>query len=343
MRSEQGPAWVEGLADSLSTGLVYVDDDGVIRFVNRRAEEMLAVSRKMVLGKRVDMLPLRTPLYKVLSDNSLDNPLEMSINGRVLAVRTSGVEGGDGCHLGVVTELRDITAEKRERREREEFVAMMTHDLKSPLTVMLGYIQAIKFGMLGNVGSELSVPIDEVERSAFSLLAMIEDILDAYRLEVGLIKITPEPCDVSEIVAGCCRDLSRDAEAHGVTVTCPEPTALPPFPVDSRQMGRVFANLIGNAVKFTPPGGSVTVTTAIDDGKLSVSVRDTGIGIAEYDVPRVFNKYFRASKAAGFKGTGLGLTISRAIVEAHGGAIGVESREGMGSTFTVTIPLDGTC
>lgn len=101
----------------------------------------------------------------------------------------------------------------------------------------------------------------------------------------------------------------------------------------------MFANLIGNAVKFTPRRGTITVDSAVEDGHLLVRVKDTGIGIAEEELPRIFNKYFRASAARGFKGTGLGLTISKAIVEAHGGSIKVESTAGKGSRFSVYLPL----
>jgi signal transduction histidine kinase len=262
----------------------------------------------------------------------------MSIMGRGIVVRTTEVISPDGSVLGEMTEINDVTAEKMEKRQREEFVAMMTHDLKSPLMVMLGYVQAIKLGMWGSVDPQIESSIDEIERSGGNLSSMIENMLDVYRLEVGLVQINRMYCDVREILEGCYRDCRLEAEDQWVNLTLSIDEEIPPMVVDSKQLARVFTNLIGNAIKFTPRNGLVAITAGVVDGNLEVSVRDTGIGISAKDISRIFNKYFRSEQAAGFKGTGLGLTISRAILEAHGGIVEVESLEGCGSTFTVKLP-----
>jgi len=329
----------ESLVDSLSSGVIFVNNAGILTFMNKKAEMILHVFKEAVLGKRVDMLPLRTPVYKVMSENCRDFPLEMSILGRGIVVRSTEVIATDGAVLGEMTELLDVTAEKKEKRQREEFVAMMTHDLKSPLMVMLGYVQAIKLGMWGSVDPQINSSIDEIERSGHSLSSMIENMLDVYRLEIGLVQINRQCCDIREILEGCYRDCKLEADDQWVNLTLTINEEIPPMQVDSKQLARVFANLIGNAIKFTPRNGIVTTTAEVVDGILEVAVQDTGIGISGKDISRIFNKYFRSEQAAGFKGTGLGLTISRAIVEEHGGIIEVESSEGLGSTFTVKIPV----
>ncbi len=328
----------ESLIDSLSDGVIYLDDMGVIRFLNRAAEELLQVNREFVVGKRIDMLPLRTPLYKVLSEYCRDEPVEISISGRVVRVNAAEMPLPDGAGFGEIVELHDVTREKSERRQREEFVAMMTHDLKSPLTVMMGYVQAIKHDMLDTVDPSVRSCIKEIDRSSYKLLGMIEDILDAYRLEVGLLQIHREFCDMKDILQGCCRDISQEAQVRGIEFTYDISDQIPPMKIDGKQLGRVFANLIGNALKFTPRRGKVSVTAEMGDDSVLVSVLDTGIGIPEKDLPRIFNKYYRSESAVGFKGTGLGLTITKAIVDAHKGTIEVESKEGGGSRFDVTLP-----
>ena len=328
----------ESLFDSVSVGVIFTDTAGILTHMNRKAETLLQIDKRSVLGKRVDMLPLKTPIYKAMSESSRDCPVEISILGRGVVVRSSDVKTADGTVLGEITELFDVTAEKNEKKQREEFVAMMTHDLKSPLMVMLGHVQAIKLGMWGTVEGQIKTSIEEIERSGLNISSMLENVLDIYRVEMGLINIRKNTCNITEILENCCRDGRLHAKDKGVKLNLCMQAEFPPVFVDGRQLSRVFNNLIGNAIKFTPGKGKVTVAAAMHDGLLHISVQDTGIGIPGKDIPLVFNKYFRSSKASGFKGTGLGLTISRSIVEAHGGLIAVESLEGVGSTFTVKIP-----
>lgn len=326
------------LFDNLTNGIVLVALTGEILLINRRACECLKVEKESVLGKRIDMLPLRTPLYKVLSENSREQAVEVSVNGLVLSVVSRECVGDSGLK-GEIYELRDITPERQERRQREEFVAMMTHDLKSPLTVMMGYLQAIRGEMIGNVDSIVKVCIDEVDKNAHRLLGMIEDVLDAYRLEVGLLRINKEFCDLRQAIRGLGEDFSKQGEAQGIAISCAVDERIPPMKVDVKQLARVFGNLVSNAIKFTPDGGDVSIRGMFTGTEVVIEICDSGIGISEEDQQRIFTKYFRAASASGFKGTGLGLTISKAIVEAHGGTIEVSSTEGKGSCFKILLPI----
>jgi signal transduction histidine kinase len=146
-------------------------------------------------------------------------------------------------------------------------------------------------------------------------------------------------CDVHAVVEGCCHDWQQEAAEQGVTLNCTIASDIPVAVVDGKQLGRVFANLVANAVKFTPRGGRVAVSAVMEGRDLCFRVNDTGIGISAKDISRIFNKYYRSDRAVGFKGTGLGLTIAKAMVEDHNGTVSVESTEGDGSTFTVRIPL----
>jgi signal transduction histidine kinase len=329
----------DSFLDSLSTGVIFTDCSGILTFMNRKAEILLHVFKETVIGKRIDMLPLRTPLYKVLSEDCRDYPLEMNICGRVLQVRSSEVLSSAKVLLGSIYELSDVTAERDEKRSREEFVAKMTHDLKSPLMVLQGYVQAIKLGMWGDIHPKLQKTLEDMERSGKSLYSMIEDLLDVYRLEMGLVQIKRLPCDLSALLESCCHDRQLEADEQGVSLVVKLPRKLQQVELDTKQFSRVFANVVGNAVKFTPRGGKVTVSAQIRQGNFRVSVKDTGIGIAESDTSAVFKKYFRTELAAGFKGSGLGLALSKEIVEAHGGTIEVESVVGKGSVFTIIAPI----
>jgi len=319
--------------DSLSIGVVILAD-GVIRFISSSAERLLGTDTLSTVGRRVDMLPLRSIAYRVLSENSRDEPVHVSADDRYLRVFTHTY---DGPNAGVeVVELHDLTRERREVRQREEFVAMLTHDLKSPLTVMMGYIQAL----YGTPSPQLvAACVPELDRSAKRLRGMIEDILDAYRMEVGLLQTAKGPCPLGELLEECCSELLPEANQQGVGLSWQLLQPLPVLIVDSGQLARVFANLITNAIKFTPRGGTIRIIADQTDRAVVITVSDTGIGIAPDEVGKVFLKYFRSRRSAGYKGTGLGLAISKAFVEANGGTITLTSTEGVGTTVTVSLPL----
>ncbi len=329
----------ESLVDSMSVGVIFVDRAGILTWMNTKSETILNMDRKSFLGKRIDMLPLKTPLYKIMSENCREFPLEMNILGRGIMVRSREVKAKDGKVLGEITELQDVTDEKKEKRQKEEFVAMMTHDLKSPLMVMLGHVQALKMGMCGDIDSQIRASIVEIEKSGVNLCSMIENVLDIYRLETGLVQIKSTLTDIAAVVEKCFLDGAVYAEDKDITMNLSRRGTVPPVLADGRQLARVFNNLLENAIKFTPAGGKISVLATVRDDEVCVSFQDTGIGIASKELPKIFNKFYRAEKASGFKGTGLGLTISRAIMEAHGGTIEVESIEEMGSIFTVKMPL----
>ena len=331
----------DALAENLSIGLILVDGEGFVRFLNHKAEKMLQVNREEVVGKQVYMLPLRTAVYKVLSENCRDYPVEMHICGQVIQAKATSVICREGACLGDMYELRNITMERREQRQSDEFVAAMTHDLKSPLTVMLGYVDALVYDPVCAGSAKAAACLDEMRRSGHRLLGMIEDILDSYRLDAGLLQIQRDFCDLKAVLERSCSELGRDAEAHEIAFSSSIDPAIPVFKADGKQLARVFSNIISNAIKFTPRHGSVKVEARYSGGEVQIAVSDSGIGISAKDQERIFNKYYRAEQAKGYKGTGLGLTISKAIAEEHGGSIQVASSEAAGSCFTVYLPATG--
>jgi signal transduction histidine kinase len=329
----------EVLFDSIGRGVIFTTQEGVVKYMNSAAERMLKAERGSVIGKKVYMLPLKTPIYRVLSENCRDFPVDVAVMGCVFAVQASEVRNGNGEVLGEMTEIWDISDQRKEKRQGEEFVAMITHDLKSPVTVINGYLQMLKMGVYGPLSELLENVVDQMDQSGERLLSMIEELLEVYQMEMGNININRGLHDIGNILGTCYRDNIKGARDKGLIFTLSVEEGLPPANLDEKQLVRVFNNLVGNAVKFTPSGGEVSLSGMASEGNLIVHVDDTGIGIPLKDIPKVFNKYFRSKSASGYKGTGLGLAISRAIVEGHGGVITVDSTEGQGSRFTVMIPL----
>jgi signal transduction histidine kinase len=171
---------------------------------------------------------------------------------------------------------------------------------------------------------------------------MVEDLLGTYRMELGITNLARERCDLEAILKECYHDNLNEAREKNLEFMLSIDNGIPAVYLDSKQIPRVFNNIISNAIKFTPRGGTVSLSARVEGGNLYVNIDDTGIGIPCQDLSRIFKKYYRSAGASGFKGSGLGLAISRAIVEAHGGDITLESIEGKGSRFTVMLALGET-
>jgi signal transduction histidine kinase len=240
-------------------------------------------------------------------------------------------------------ELEEANAKLREVSDlKEEFLAVTTHDLRSPLTVISGVISFFSSGRLGELTPEQKNMVSMMERNTQSLIELVNDLLDSAKIESGSLTLelaAVEPAAVAREVYESMRPL---AEQKGIALELGVSDELPRAYADRQKLRRVLVNLVSNALKFTPRGGRVAVRAAEEGEHLRFSVSDTGVGIPAEDVPRLFDKYEQARTRAtrSEKGTGLGLYITRQLVELHGGQIKVDSEEGKGSTFSFTIPID---
>jgi signal transduction histidine kinase len=222
---------------------------------------------------------------------------------------------------------------------KEEFLALTTHDLRSPLTVISGVISFFTSGRLGKLSPEQQNMVAMMERNAQSLIELVNDLLDASKLESGTLRLDVASIDLGALIAEIretMEPLAREKGIQMVEVLAPD---LPAVEADRPKLRRVIVNLLSNAVKFTGPGGNVTLKAEPLGDEVSISISDTGVGIAPEDVVRLFDKYEQARSRAtrGEKGTGLGLYITKQLVELHGGEIKVESEPGRGSTFSFTL------
>jgi signal transduction histidine kinase len=242
------------------------------------------------------------------------------------------------------TELNEANARLRELAEmREEFLALTTHDLRSPLTVISGVISFFTSGRLGELSPEQKNMVRMMERNTQNLIELVNDLLDAAKLESGSLQLELAPTDVRALIHEVCEPFQPLAGEKGITLTQELPGELPHVNADRPKLRRVIVNLLSNALKFTKKGGRVNVRAERSGAGVHVSVADTGVGIAAEDIPLLFDKYEQARHRAtrGEKGTGLGLFITRQLVELHGGEIHVESEVGKGSTFSFTLPVAG--
>ena len=237
--------------------------------------------------------------------------------------------------------LAESNAELRKLdRLKDEFVALVSHELRTPLTSIIGYISALQRGRAGVVPAEQRALLDVADRNAKRLLAMIGDLLMTAKADAGRLEIELETLELGALGALAVESARPHADQRAVGLELIAATTMPVV-ADRARLSQVLDNLISNAIKFTPAGGSVQVVLRVDQGRALIQVRDDGIGIPSAEQAQLFQRFFRASTATSreIPGSGLGLSIVRTIVNLHDGTIECQSAEGAGTTFLVSLPL----
>ncbi len=370
-RSARDQAVLEAIGDLV----VWHDTSGAITYASDASESLLGVAPRQLLGRglfeRVQVAD-RPAYLKALADAAgTGQPVTLELRlhaggdtaGRkampsVIWVEMKAKLIRPGQQEGiVVTVMRDITQAKRHEEEIEaaradaerasdlkgRFLATVSHELRTPLNAIIGFSEIL--------GSDGLVPTDAAQRQEYAriihqsghhLLEVVNTLLDMSKIETGNFDMTPEPFNLRELVIACCDLMQLKAQDGGIHLHRDLPVALPEMIGDQRACRQILINLLSNAVKFTPAQGRITVSVRVEGRKAVLQVADTGIGIAETDLPRLGDPFFqaKASYDRPYEGTGLGLSVVRGLVGLHNGAMAIESAPGKGTTVTVTLPLD---
>jgi signal transduction histidine kinase len=248
---------------------------------------------------------------------------------RLLATEREAVES-----LAVQNErLRELD------RMKDTFVSSVSHELRTPLTSMVGYLEILRDGELGELNDDQEHYLAIVDRNCHRLNDLIEDILVTSRVDSGRFSLERRTVNLGELIAEHILSIRPTAQSNAVDLVKIVDPDLPLLHADEMRLGQLIDNLLSNAVKFTPPGGTVTVTAAMRGALVRLEVADTGVGIPADELDMLFGRFFRASTARTVPGTGLGLSIAKSIAEAHGGTIDVKSEVGSGTTFIVDLPV----
>lgn len=225
---------------------------------------------------------------------------------------------------------------------KSQVLSTATHELKTPLTSIVGYVERmlIHQDTVGPLTERQHRYLKTVQKNARRLQALIDDLLDVSRIETGSLQLTLVKLDVGEEITEQVQVMQNQIDQKGIQLTLDFPPTLPLVKADRLRFSQVITNLVSNACKYSPPGAAVTMAAKALDGLVQIDVSDTGIGISKANQTHLFTKFFRVdnSSTRQTSGTGLGLFITKHIVEAHGGTIWVETEEGKGSTFSFTMP-----
>jgi len=225
-------------------------------------------------------------------------------------------------------------------RHKSAFLANMSHELRTPLNAIIGFSEALRERMFGSLNAKQMEYVGDIYSSGQHLLSLINDILDLSKVEAGHMSLDVTTFDVRAAVDNCCTLIRERALRHRLRFTCEVDPEVSRWPADERKFKQVLINLLSNAVKFTPPGGEVSLRARVREGRLVVSVSDTGIGIAPEHRAAIFDEFHQVESpnSPRHEGTGLGLALSRRLVELHHGTLTVESEPSKGSTFTASFP-----
>jgi signal transduction histidine kinase len=310
--------------------VVVVGPDNRLILINPSASEAFGVSQPNATGQLFDSAILNAQARSLFNGQTRGGEIQLE-DGRVFNAHVTPIAS-----VGRALVMQDITHLKKLDRIKSEFVTAVSHDLRSPLTAILGYVDLIQRG--GPVNEQQGEFIARVRQSVHAINSLITDLLDLGRIEAGF-DTQKEPTSLAAVARYAVDAFKPQADAKQQILVVSLPEGLPRVYANTLRLRQMVANLMDNAIKYTPPGGDVHVTVSADGDQLLLMVSDGGIGIAPADQPYIFDKFYRASNVrVGYAGTGLGLSIVKSIVEAHSGRIWLDSKLNQGTTFTVVLP-----
>ena len=345
---------LRAVLDSTVDGILLSDADGNVQLANRPVINLTRDLGMSYEGPVVDrLLSVQERMrdrekYRAAMERLRQNPSEATFNefedvvsGRVFQGFTAPVLDDRGGFLGRIWTLREVTQQRELDRLKDDFVATVSHELRTPLTSMMGFLEMIREGEAGQLTDEQKRFLAIVYRSSERLQRLVGDLLFVARLDANGLQLQFADARLDEVARDCVESTAALARSREIFVET-DIADLPAIWGDRERLSQLVANLISNALKFTPAGGTVTVRTFVDGSNVVLEVADTGIGIPVGEQDRLFQRFFRSSTATeqAIPGTGLGLVISKAIAEAHGGMIGVTSAAGEGTCFRVELPLE---
>ncbi len=333
---------------SIAEGLVVVNSQGQVIMMNPAAEKLLGTSRKDKVGKSILDSPKEDQLISFVKSKPDQEDREIELKSsqdeskKVLRASSAVIENENGQPVGMVSVLSDITKQKELDRLKANFVSSVSHELRTPLIAIEKSISLILTKTAGAITSEQEQFLTIADRNLKRLSRLINNLLDLSKLEAGKMQLKLGTVSLDVVITESVDGLANWAQSKSVSLVRQVDDGLPQVNIDSDRIVQVLTNLIGNAVKFTPERGTITVAARrTGDKEITVSVLDTGIGIPPESVNKVFDKFYQVGErvASDIHGTGIGLSISREIVELHGGKIWVESEKGQGTKFSFTVPV----
>lgn len=337
---------------SIAEGLVVVDAEGKVIMINPAAERLLGVSKKDKIGKSILENLKEEHLISLVKGSQDKDEREIELisqkddTKKVLRASSAVIENENGQSIGMVSVLSDITKQKELDQLKSKFVANVSHELRTPLVSTEKAISLILSRQPGQITESQEQFLSIAERNLKRLSLLINDLLDLSKLEAGKMGLKIQPSSIEKVFDESIEGLSTWAVTKSIEIIKKVQQGLPEINLDQERIIQVLNNLIGNAIKYTPNNGKITIEAVLnqEQNEIVVSVEDTGTGIPKDQLNKVFDKFYQVGErlTTDIHGTGIGLSIAKEIVELHGGKIWAESEKGCGAKFIFTLPLKDT-
>jgi two-component system phosphate regulon sensor histidine kinase PhoR len=340
---------IRTILGAMRDGLAVLDEEGRVQLLNAAARELFAIGDERGGANVIETF--RDPLVANVTTRTLHNreTATESINvrgqstseDRRVAVTSLPMQGKDGEVCGAVVLFHDVTHLQQLEQVRREFVSNVSHELRTPLSIFRGYIETL-LDEPGLAAEERERILRVMEKHSSRLHSLVDDLLSLARLEAPDRRVTFAPVPLAAFLPRVAKDWEKKAAAKQLRIALEVDRELPPISADEARLEEIVYNLLDNAVKYSNAGGQIVIRASRADAKnIAFSVTDQGTGIASSDLPRIFERFYRADKARSREvgGTGLGLAIVKHIAQLHGGFVEAESQLGRGTTIRVVFPV----
>ena len=325
--------------NTMNDGVIIADAENNIQLANPAALSMFQLKETEVLGQSL-VLSIRQyqldELVALCRKTARTQTTILEIPSRQQYLQATVTQLGEALPGNMLLIFQNLTRLRRLETVRQDFISNISHELRTPLASLKALTDTLHEGALDDPPAAKRF-LDRMETEIDAITQMVEELLELSRIESGRVPINLSPTPALELIEQAVERLAEQAERAGVAIEILCSENIPDVNADSKRLVQVLVNLLHNAIKFTPPGGKITLSAQQQDDFIRFAVQDNGAGISADDLPRIFERFYKSDRARTGSGTGLGLAIARHLVEAHGGTIWVESVEGKGSTFHFTI------
>lgn len=325
---------------SMSDGVIIVDSEGIVQLLNPAASKMFNVLEHQAIGHTLTEV-LRhhqlIDLWKKTRSTGEQQSMTLDLGAEKLYLQVVVTPMGGAMQDAYLVVMQDLTRLRKLETVRQDFISNVSHELRTPLAAVKSLAETLDEGALEDQPAARRF-LSMMEKEIDSMAQIVQELLELSRIESGRAPLQKRLTSVGEMIQPALERMRLQAMRAGLTLTVNIPNSLPEINADVDRVQQVLMNLLHNAVKFTPPGGVIEVRAVEEANMIRIEIRDTGVGIPDGDLPRIFERFYKADRARSGGGTGLGLSIARHIIEAHGGKIWAESLVGEGSTFCFTLP-----
>jgi len=344
--------WMKLMHENMSDGLAVYSTTGKLLYINPAAAKLLHITgsiyreeNKLLDSNFLQMVNSGEIKKRVLKGETVSTRLPVNYKTNeesVLEVKLSPVYGRLKKIIAITAVYRDITEMYKLEKSKEEFIQVASHELRTPLTAARGFLSLSKMPKYGELSGQQKDLVDKALFAMTKLSKLIDNILLVARIEESHMAFKPEQINPEEIINNVVEEMIGEAARCNINLKVLWPKEkLPQILADKDKLYHVISNLVSNAIKYTPDGGHVFIEPKVGAGNLEISITDTGVGIAKEDIAKLFNKFERINNTRSIKvgGSGLGLVIVKSYTELHGGQVKVNSNQGRGSTFIVSLPI----